>query len=333
MGPASWRAGRRRARPTSHALTRRATLGAAPTPGRAPPQATLPDHWLVRAYAGADMFTLTSGPVRKPLALTLPPAVDHRCRPRSALRRALTIDAALLLDRRFRRGRRPPGMAVDHRPHQARDASPPAPPPAPRRRAWTDPRVIGIDDSADSQPMAPRSCAALLDAQHYTRGIAFMAPGTPTNNTPGVAGRVPARPTPAAPPASPSSAKRHWSARPPSGPRASAVACCLRSARWGWRPDTASRTSPARATDGDDAAAAMNDALWPATFGYFMEQLMTPRFSSADDRGRARHFWVAHVRPGGPLPALRVGARALRAAPRRLARPPRRRRPGVDRRR
>ena len=50
----------------------------------------------------------------------------------------------------------------------------------------------------------------------------------------------------------------------------------------------------------------MNDALWPATLGYCMEQLMVPVFDAATI-SRARQFWTDRVRPGGPLPAFRVG--------------------------
>ena len=50
----------------------------------------------------------------------------------------------------------------------------------------------------------------------------------------------------------------------------------------------------------------MNDALWPATLGYLMEQLMVPVFDAATI-SRARQFWTDRVRPGGPLPAFRVG--------------------------
>ena len=58
--------------------------------------------------------------------------------------------------------------------------------------------------------------------------------------------------------------------------------------------------------DGDTPAAAMNDALWPATLGYFLQQLLAPEFDAATI-DRARQFWVDRVRPGGPLPAFRVG--------------------------
>ena len=54
-------------------------------------------------------------------------------------------------------------------------------------------------------------------------------------------------------------------------------------------------------------ARAMNEALWSATWGYFLGQLMDPVL--ADDAVAAGHTqFVGHVRGRGPLPAFRTGA-------------------------
>src|SRR6185369_5764591 len=45
--------------------------------------------------------------------------------------------------------------------------------------------VLGVKASVDPQDHAQR-LGALLDAQHFTRGLACVPPGTPTNNTPEV---------------------------------------------------------------------------------------------------------------------------------------------------
>ena len=55
-----------------------------------------------------------------------------------------------------------------------------------------------------------------------------------------------------------------------------------------------------------DAARAMNDVLWPSTFGYFLEHVMEPVFS-ASAISQARSYFVDHVRGRGSLPAFRVG--------------------------
>ncbi len=277
------------------ALAAAGTVGARADTWTRAAEATLPDRWLVRAYAGADTFTLTSGPVRKPLALTLSPSATDA--DRVPLSDGLTIDAALLWTVDFAEAEAA-GMAVEIDLTKP-DAPPttPAPPPPPQGVDMI--LVIGVDDAAMPADGATQ-LAALLDAQHYTRGIAFMAPGTPTNNTPGVAV--------AFPPPDPGGAVSFAVER--GAPLVGAgsdpgVNGMLFAGALGLGTDTVAHVAGA-GDHGDDAAAAMNDALWPATFGYFMEQLMTPRFSSADIEA-ARAFWVAHVRPGGPLPALRVG--------------------------
>ena len=50
----------------------------------------------------------------------------------------------------------------------------------------------------------------------------------------------------------------------------------------------------------------MNGALWPATLGYFMQQMMSPEFG-ATTIDAARSYVIGNLRPGGPLPAFRIG--------------------------
>ena len=53
-------------------------------------------------------------------------------------------------------------------------------------------------------------------------------------------------------------------------------------------------------------ARAMNNALWPATLGYFMEQLMEPVFSETTT-AQTRAFFCRHVVGRGTTPLVRVG--------------------------
>jgi hypothetical protein len=53
-------------------------------------------------------------------------------------------------------------------------------------------------------------------------------------------------------------------------------------------------------------ARAMNEALWPATLGYFMEKMMTPVFS-ASTRSSTRAYFNRYVIGRGTLPAFRIG--------------------------
>ena len=53
-------------------------------------------------------------------------------------------------------------------------------------------------------------------------------------------------------------------------------------------------------------ARAMNNALWPATLGYYLEQLMAPVFDDSDRRW-GRRWFVENVRGRGSAPAFRIG--------------------------
>ena len=62
--------------------------------------------------------------------------------------------------------------------------------------------------------------------------------------------------------------------------------------------------------DEESVARAMNAALWPATWGYYLSHRMgRDGFPGveAPDVERGRRAFVDHVRAGGPLPALRIG--------------------------
>src|SRR5208282_1441066 len=132
-------------------------------------QAQLPDHWVVRAYQGPRVFTVTSTAVRTPLALTLSPASTPA--DRVLISDGLSIDAALQWTVDFSAAQSA-GMAVTidlTRPDQLVPA-----PPGP---------VAGVDllvVVGVSESQAPADGAAqlraLLDAQHYTRGVSFLQP-------------------------------------------------------------------------------------------------------------------------------------------------------------
>ncbi|HEU4839892.1 MAG TPA: hypothetical protein VFT09_00570, partial [Ilumatobacteraceae bacterium] len=130
--------------------------------------------------------------------------------------------------------------------------------------------------------------AALLDAHRYTGGIAVTPVGTPTNNSDSGPSGHAARLDPAG--TYPLTASEATDAG------AAALASAL-----GIDAATVAAIPGAAAHDGGTEA--MQTLLWPATGGYFLEHL----FAVLPEAPAARAHALAHVRPEGPLPVLRVG--------------------------
>ena len=69
----------------------------------------------------------------------------------------------------------------------------------------------------------------------------------------------------------------------------------------------------------------MHTALWPATWGYFLSQMLgvggvNENPLTDDDIAWLRSHFIAHVRAAGPLPAAARRQAAVRGAARHLAR-------------
>ena len=156
--------------------------------------------------------------------------------------------------------------------------------------------VFGVRDSAADGP-GQATLRTLLDAHHYTDGLALVPQGAPTNNTSDASSAF----TTADPNQAISfaiEAGADLAADPTADGPALAAALGL----------PAGAFSHVRYADGHGTrnCADMLTALWPATFGYFLDQMMDPQFTAAEQEA-VRTFAFATVRPRGPLPALRVG--------------------------
>ena len=263
-------------------------------------QASLPDSWIVRAHGGGQAFTATIPKVRRPLALTVSPARG----PQVAVSDQLTVDADLEWTVHYDAAVAA-GMAVTldlTRPDPGPIPAGPASRLPPLPRAALDVVVVGVRH--DGAAAGADYLHALFDAHHYARGFAFVAPGTPTSNTGDAAAAFP----PADPGARASFAVERQAplVAPGDGSDGERFARML-----GLAASSGERVAAVEHVDGaarqqDATAAAMNAALWPATLGYFMEQMMAPKFDAATIAG-ARGYFLANVRPGGPLPAFRIG--------------------------
>lgn len=164
--------------------------------------------------------------------------------------------------------------------------------------------VYGVRTSVSSEEWSlevgaagARRMEALLNAHHYTDGLAFVPQGTPTNQTEearltGLDDRE---------------HKQSWGVErggalvsPGDGSDGDRLSRAL-----GVPASTFAHILHAGGVEGKEAGA-MNGALWPATWGYFLAHLMAGTMS---DEGlkQARAFFVNNVRGRGPLPAIRVG--------------------------
>jgi len=150
---------------------------------------------------------------------------------------------------------------------------------------------------------AARALADLLDAHHYTEGLAFLRTGTPTNNS--------------------AEAASGWSSADPLHGRSFMSECIAAPVEAGSNADVLAHAlgfdgealGPTLRTLYDAAlreqadAQEMATALWPATWGYYLLNLIgldgTGLTLESIDWAR-RHF-IDHVRAFGPLPTLRVG--------------------------
>ncbi|HKP66307.1 MAG TPA: hypothetical protein VJX31_06750, partial [Casimicrobiaceae bacterium] len=158
--------------------------------------------------------------------------------------------------------------------------------------------VSSLDPAAGSTAIA-----ALLDAHHYTDGLGFLRVGTPTNNS---------AETPSG-----------WSSQDPMHARSFGVEWRAPAVATGSNADVLARALGFDATLTQvtlrrlwDASLIeqidmqqMATALWPATWGYYLMNLIGLEGTglTLEAIAWAREHFIANVRAFGPLPTLRVG--------------------------
>jgi hypothetical protein len=187
-----------------------------------------------------------------------------------------------------------------------------------------------VDGAVNEAPGAPPPDTAtylerLFDSHHYTRGLAIVPQGTATNNTEGNPTSFPpddpfggeSFKVERQPPPFHRTISYHCPAGPgPAGPDIDSLSRILGvpngvftnvfGARELIDNDGSVSLVPARE---QDRARLMNAALWPATWGYFLEQMMDPIFAQQLTvvDSTARPYFIDNVRGRGPAPAFRVG--------------------------
>lgn len=249
---------------------------------RSPQARCLPDRWVILGYrAGQRIFAAWGSPVPNPLPVGLSPQAQV---PLPAEGEP-AIDSALRWMFDFAEAERL-GMGV-RIPLGA--ASP----------ARIDLLLaLGITASADHLESADK-LAALLEGHHYSAGLGFARQGSPTNNT--ESARAAFNQPDAAFETSFAVERGEPLFEPGDGSNGDASAAAL-----GLDSSVFSHVAFAGLQEQTEARC-MNAALWHSTWGYYLEQILSPVFNSRQAAAFRSHF-VELVRGRGPLPVLRLGS-------------------------
>ena len=264
-----------------------------PRPGswtRAAEARLLPDRWLVIADRdGSEVARAVGRPIIEPLAMTLAPDAD----PDETVTLAddLEIDPEVAWAFDFSRAEEI-GMALRLSLSDI-DA----------QSGFDRLIVVGVKSTLSAESGA-QSLSQLFDNHHYGRGMAFVPIGTPTNNTEeGRSGYPPHDPGGA----TSFAIEREQSLAVDGG------AGALFTTALGIPRDIAAHLGGADRID-QPLARAMNNVLWPATFGYALDQMMAPVFGR-DAINQVRQHYVNFVRGRGHLSAIRIGSQPYGVLP------------------
>jgi hypothetical protein len=168
-----------------------------------------------------------------------------------------------------------------------------------QQRGFTRLVVLGLRSTVDPASAATR-LTNLLQAHHYTDGLELLPLNAPTNNTEGINSAYST--------SDPNFTQLYSIEQGPPLCPSRATGDGDRLARALGIPPTC--LAHVKGADGgqDEQATAMNTVLWPATWGYYLEQLVTGSVPTPDViLPQARDHFNAHVRARGHFPNLRVG--------------------------
>jgi hypothetical protein len=174
-------------------------------------------------------------------------------------------------------------------------------------RGFTRIVVFGLNTQ-----LAPADAVArfgdLLQAHHYTDGLELLPHGAPTNNSGDTSSALSSR--------DPNYAKLYALEQGPALCPSRPGADGDRLARAiGFDPALLAHISGANGGQ-DEHAFAMNTVLWPATWGYYLQQIVTGSVPTPDVLlPIARDHFINHVRARGHFPILRVGAQPYGVLP------------------
>src|SRR5262245_6226430 len=253
---------------------------------RAPETRVLPNFWVALGYKdGRLVVNVTGGPIQDPLAVGPDPSP-------SAKTDELGIDERMKWMVDFAAAEQA-GMGIRAKLVTA-DAT-----------AGLDFLIVfGVKDSLDSATDWTPQLVELLTAHHYTNGLSFLTPGTPSNNTQDAPSGFSSND-----PGQEASYRAEREAQ--AFARGDGSNGDLLATAFGLAGEIFTNLTEATTKDQLDARQ-MNTALWQATWGYFLLQMLGVGETSDsplidDDIAWVRSHFIDFVRANGPLPAIRVG--------------------------
>ncbi len=252
---------------------------------RAPMTRVLPNFWIVLGYKNGQLIVnVKGGPIRDPLATGPDPSP-------AAVLDELGLDKGIKWMVDFNSAEEA-GMGV--RIKLSKDQA----------SAGLDfLLVFGVKDFPANTTDSAARLAELFNAHHYTNGLSFILPGTPSNNTAdtpsGFSSEDPGHET------SYQAEQLASATQPGDGSNVDLLTTAL-----GVNQGVFNNLPHASLKE-QLGARQMNTALWQATWGYFFLQMLGEREKgesplSEDDITWARGYFIDNVRANGPLPAIRV---------------------------
>jgi hypothetical protein len=244
---------------------------------KVPTAEALPDFFTLLAYvAGVQVLHVSGAPVRRPLPVGLDPQggnfpadipVDE------GMRWLVDFDEAVKAGMAFRIG-----ITIQQ-----------------QARGFDRIIVYGVRQPVAGAEAGEETLRHLLDHHHYTDGLSWAPQGAPTKNTQDAASAFNRND----PGFEISYDVERTASKVTTGGDADLSAHLL-----GVYPFTFDHV---RFSEGKNVqnGEQMATALWPATLGYFMTEMMADVFKDQVDN--ARPYFISNVNPRGPISALRVG--------------------------
>lgn len=259
-----------------------------------PGRAVLPDRWAFVTYRNGQRQVKLGNLIPEPLAMTVDPKLREEG-DLAPLNGDYAIDDSILWTVDFTRALEV-GMAIE-----IDDAS----------AGFDRLIVVGVKSSLGSSDTSLH-LERLLDAHHYTRGLAIVRQGSPTNNTDGQTTPYPPREN---------AGQFSYGIERQRAPLDRDFAHhCLPHDADGHHLAMALGVPSGVMANVDRAysheiehARSMNEVLWPGTFGYYLRHLMFMWNQSEVNLftptriADAKRYFRNHVLARGPAPAFRVG--------------------------